>query len=655
MPAYTGPSPGTASDLDLISTRSSDGWPLPPPPASSEPPSAAAERLRSHGAIPFTPGGSVRWLLPGLLLPALLAPRLPAQTAQGHFRDARLPERGEIWLQATPSFESWDHQFGLATPGDTTSGREEPLFADYDGPIADRVFPGRELLAATLNADAPDLGYDSLAPLQVSLGSLDFRELHRNRRRIPLDLEAGLLERLSVAASAPLVKTESEAFFDFDPAGATFGPARSAFPQADAFLNQLQSGREALRARVESGDLSAEREEDARELLALSGRFVDALAGRVERNWLLPLAGTPAGSGLVDRSRELQEGFSSFGISVSTADLSSGLDADALHGVFTGRLGADSLVARERGWTVGEVELGARLQLLDTFRERRARRPPSGPTRPDTLLPVDTAATADTAVRTDTAPDRPAPPGAEAGRLPPDTLRRPVAADATPSATPPEASRDGAGLEVRTAVGLSVRVPTGPADEAPFLTPASFLAMPVGDGQRDVELAAYQDMRYGRFLLRASARRGIQMSDRLTVRVHSPERPFAPESAEVEVDRDLGDYTHARVAPQLVINRALSLGMEYTYWTKEADAYSLVSAPDGSPVETADPLALQSAETRHRLGVGIFYRAASESTPAGARPVEAGFVFQVASRGSGGQTPVSSLASFMLRVPIGAF
>lgn len=610
--------------------------------------------MRSHGAVPITPGGPVRWLLAGLLLPALLAPRLPAQTAQGHFRDARLPERGELWLQATPSFESWDRQFGLATPGDTTSGREEPLFANYDGPIAERVFPGRELLAATLNADAPDLGYDSLAPLQVSLGSLDFRELHRNRRQVPLDLEAGLLERLSVTASVPLVKTETEAFFDFDPAGATFGPARSVFPEAGVFLNQLQSGREALRARVESGEMSADREEDARELLALSGRFLDALAGRVERNWLLPLAGTPASSGLVDRSRELQEGFSSFGISVSTVNLSSALGSDAVQGVFTGRLGADSLVSRERGWTLGEVELGFRLQLLDTFRERRARRPAPRPTGPDTLLPVDTT-TADTAARADTAPDRPAPPGAEAGRLRPDSLRRAVATDTTPAATPRKAGPDGDGLELRTAVGLSVRVPTGPADEAPFLTPASFLALPVGDGQRNLELATYQDLRYGRFLLRASARHGVQMADRLTLRVHSPERPFAPASAQVEVDRDLGDYIHARVAPQLVLNRALSLGMEYTFWKKESDAYSLVSAPDGSSVGTADPLALQSAETRHRLGVGIFYRAASASTPPGARPVEGGFVFQVASRGSGGQTPVSSLASFMLRVPIDAF
>lgn len=502
----------------------------------------------------------------------------PAQTARGQLRGARLPDPGVAWLELAPAFESWNAEYPVG------GGSEEPLSADFDGPVSGRLYPGAAPFLSGLRQDAAALGYDSLPDGEFSLGALGFDRLHANRRLVPVTAEVGLLERLSARLTLPLVKSQTEAFFDVETGGVGFAPLSAVVATPADFASGFSSARQSLREQVEGGSLSAQQEQRAEALLARSGSFLAAFSRRADADLLFPLAQTRPGTDLLAAVDSMVAAFDEFGVQAPGLPLDSAVSRSDVQSFFTGALAADSLSGAERGWALEGVELGARLGLLDTF----------------------------------------SPPG------------RP----------------EGSGLELRTTVGAAVRLPLGSAGQAPFVTPASFLDVPISAGQTDVELTLFQDVGLGPLLLRARGRYGRQLADELRLRVHSPERPFPVPSAAATVRRELGDYWELRLAPRLELNRALSMGAEYTYWRKGADRYSLVSGSGPSAPDGAAPLAEETRQRRHRLGVGIHYRALGDSADDDSRPVEISFLFQTPVAGSGGQTPASQLTTVRLRVPI---
>lgn len=204
-------------------------------------------------------------------------------------------------------------------------------------------------------------------------------------------------------------------------------------------------------------------------------------------------------------------------------------------------------------------------------------------------------------------------------------------------------------LRLRTALGARVRLPLLRADRPPFHDPDDFFDLPIGDGQPDLELAAYQDLLLGRRLhLNAIARLGIQMADEVTLRVHPPDRPFALPGTRSLVRRELGDYFQLRVAPQLMLNPALSIGAEYDLWRKGSDAYGMLQAGPHAP--DATPLELDTAETRHRLGLGAFLRPGGLGRDGAGRSWLIAFTFRGAVAGSGGRTPASQLVTAAFRL-----
>lgn len=550
--------------------------------------------MRAGSPLPRGPradcSGYGRGLLLGLALTAaavVLAPPVPAQTARGHFRGARLPPAGEAWLEVAPASESWHTQYALDSPSDAVAdGSEEPLSADVDGPIADRLYPGASPFVAGLRQDAPALGYDSLPGGEFALGGLDVERLQAERQVVPVSLEIGILDRLAARVTVPLVKTTTEAFFRFDSAAATFAPFPAAVPEPDAFATAWASARQSLESQLEEGSLSEEERARARSLLESSGAFLEAFRRRADAGLLFPLGQGRPGTALTSHVDSLGTAFRSFGIDAPSLQLSGTATSASLQSFFVdGPMDADSLGGRDRGWTVEGAEVGVRVGLLDTFR--------------------------------------------------------------------PVADTSGGGLELRTTVGAALRLPRGPSGEAPFVTPASFLDVPVSEAQTDVEVSVQQDLKLGPVVVAARGRYGRQLSDELELRVHRPDRPFPLPSTTATVERDLGDYLEAHLSPRLAMNRSISIGAEYSYWRKEADRYALVSGPDDDLPEDAEPLAVESAERRHRLGVGVHYRAVGDSTSAGDRPVEVSFLYQAPVAGAGGQTPVSRIVSFRLRVPVG--
>lgn len=522
----------------------------------------------------------------GVAMGAASPPHASAQTARGTSRTAEIPEPGEAWLEVAPAFESWNNQYALNSPLDSvTDGMEEPLSADVDGPITGRLFPGAGPFLAGLRQDAAALGYDSLPEREFSLGALDVDRFHANRRLIPLTTEFGVIDRVAARITVPIVKSQTEAFFDYDSAGASFAPLSSVVESPGTFADGWSTARDSLQARIASGSLTSEQEQQAEALLQRSGAFLSAFTRRSESNLLVPLADSRAGSDLASTVDSIVGAFQEYGITAPGLGLDSVAGRAALQSFFTGAMDADSLQGGDRGWTIEGLELGLRIGLLDTFR--------------------------------------------------------------------PESDTTGGGLELRTTIGGAIRLPRGPAGAAPYVTPASFLDIPVSEGQTDVEVALYQDLALGPLRLHARGRYGRQLADELELRVHRPDRPFPVPATSVTVERDLGDYMRLHVSPRLALNRALSLGAEYSFWRKEADRYAIVGSGGTEGPDDASPLAVETEERRHRLGVGIHYRAAGDSTTEDDRPVEISFLFQTPVSGAGGQTPVSRLTTFRIRIPVG--
>jgi hypothetical protein len=204
------------------------------------------------------------------------------------------------------------------------------------------------------------------------------------------------------------------------------------------------------------------------------------------------------------------------------------------------------------------------------------------------------------------------------------------------------------GVELRTTAGLLVRLPLRGAGALPFQVPGDFVGVPVGDGQRDLALTLYQDVRLASILeVNASATYGIQAPDQIELRPHPPDRPFAVPDPTPEVQRNLGNYVQARIAPHLALDPHVLIGAEYRYWHKTADRYTLVGGTASGTVSTLD---LGTGQTRHRLGIGATFRPGGPDSGA-----ELGFIWQGALAGRGRTTPAADLATFHIRVPARIF
>lgn len=525
--------------------------------------------------------------------PAALALILATPSAvysQAYDRDARVPRHGSLWIEFAPSWEIWSDQFG-------DGGSREPLHSAYDGPIVNRLFPGIDPLLADLNRDAMALGYDSLAAADVSLGSTVYGSITRDVRTVPLGLSFGLFGRVALDFSVPLVRGTVETSFAYDSTTAGFVPSSSVFPAPDSYFSSFDAARSDLEALVEGGTLTPEQEAAAVELLNDSGAYRDALASRVDQDGLLPVAGSDAGAGMTGRYAELSTGYQGFGLELPEYTLPDSAQTSDFQRILGGSpIGLDSLQTTVRGWAPGEIDVGLRVLLLDTF---------------DPVQPVD-----EDRFRATREPD----------------LR-------------------GDGIRFRTTAGVRVRIPLSEPDVDPYLVPSTPLQQPIGTGQTDVELGLWQDAQFGRWLwVVGSLRYVLQLEDELVTRVQTAGAPFAYADQQRTVSRDLGDIVELRLSPRFRLNETLSLGIEYRWRSKGSDVYSGEGAPDPAP------LGAGTGQTRHRLGIGGWYRTTPRYLAGIANfPVELSLVWQGSIAGGGGMTPASDIMTFSLRVPLQLF
>jgi hypothetical protein len=501
------------------------------------------------------------------------------------------PPPDELRFDLSPRFESWSQQFRAA--GDSVpEGDREPLHADYDGPLARRLYPGPELVVASINRGADSLGFAPMEPDELSLGSLEFGDVTVHRTRLPVRAMLGVTERIAVEAGISFSQVRTDLSFRYDSTGATAAPASLALEDGSSYLDGMASARSSLEDRLQSGGLSPEEEAAAQELLRRSGAFAAVLERRLSSGGLLPLAGSRPGDEMSMLASDLRSSFQSFDIEAPSLGLASSPGAGALSGFLTGPLvEGEPLGGEGPGLQPTELDLGVRVGLLDTFG------------------PDDTT--------------RAAPPGA-------------------------------AGLAFRTTAGLRLRWPLGEPDAAPFLTPDRFLDTPVGAGARVVEASLYQDVAYRALRLSAAAGYGRRLADEVTIRVHHPERPFALAAARRELRREPGDYLWLRVAPAMAVNPHLSMGAEYGFWRQGRTGFTAVGGEEDGDgdggTEAVDPSDLE-AETggrRHSVGVGASYHASG----ADGDGLEASLTYRISVLGSGGQMPASNRMDVRIRIPV---
>lgn len=588
--------------MSPIPGRRGDGSAPPPPHLAREP-------VRRAG-VPL-PLRTVPLVLSGLLLLAVALPRsASAQTIAPRTESADLPLAGEVRLEVSPVFQNWSETF-------TEGGGGSVELADrFSGPLLDNLFPGREALVSDLNADANALGFDPIAPEEAAFAELDVRELNVDVRTIPVRLELGIFDWLSLDGMLTVVQTEAEPFLSIESPAATLGPAAAIVEAPDSFLSGVSTARADLQGLL--GTLGPEERAAATELLERSGAFADALDGRVSANRLLPLPGTPAGEAWLQRWAELMASFGDFGVGAPMLEVSGEVTPQAVRGFLTGPAVAGApLDARSVGFSLGEGEIGARVKILDSF----------------TALPDPDR---------QTGRDPGTGPGGDGAEGEDGTGSRPGA----------ELEEGGAGgwIQLRTSVGVRARIPGGDGDTSPFgFRGGDFFAVPGGDGQTDLEGSVYQDLRGGR-RLRATVvlRYGVQLSDDVVRRIGPPDRPFPLPSQRAVLERDLGNYFIARLAPRFRLNPLLSLGTEYRLWHKGSDTFRVVDG-DGD----ASPLEVGTEQTRHRVGIGAVLRTRPEGP--GADGVKVRFVHQLEVAGSGLTTPAASLTTVSFQAPFGIF
>lgn len=206
------------------------------------------------------------------------------------------------------------------------------------------------------------------------------------------------------------------------------------------------------------------------------------------------------------------------------------------------------------------------------------------------------------------------------------------------------------GGSLRAALATTVRLPTGKLDD-----PDNYTDIAVGDKQTDVEFGLEAAWELGSVIaVAASGTYNLQLGQTLERRVTRHTAPLAPLATKATVTRDLGDELRAAIYPSIRLSRSFTVYGSAGYYRRGADAYTLVSQPEGSiPVDPND-LAFQTELSTWRFGGGIHYYAV-EGRGGPGMPIEAGIDFHSVFSGTGGQAPKSSGVHFYLRLHWGLF
>lgn len=528
------------------------------------------------------------------LVAACLALLLPiasnAQWVPGIGEDATVPRPGVARFGLGFDFSDFDRRFSRT--GDNTV---EPLGADFDALALERL-PQGSVARDNIRSLA------GIPNLTLTLGDLDVR-MRGAIERYPMTLELGVLRRIALTFTVPIVRTRTSVLIGPDVGRGADTGINPAFTVPAALTTNtdlaaaIASASAQLRDRLAQCDGSTAPECDsvnadrpgAESFAAGAESFGDNLTAVYVSGMYVPVVASAADAAIVARLDALRAQFDVYGIGalagaplrpvaaapMTHEDLQTYVTSDAF-GILS-----DPFVTVERT-SIGDIETGAKILLIDRI-------DPAG--------------------------------------------RRPAG--------------------MRLLVGGLVRFGTGSTD-----LPRNFLDIGTGDGQTDIEGSAVLDLIAGRRLaLTARARYTRQLEDELLMRV--PETagdPFVPALREAFVARDLGDIVTFEAIPRIAVHELMSIAGYFSYFNKRADTHRTVQP---ALIDTllppltfeASPLDAGTAIKAHRIGVGVAYSNLAAHRRGRARfPYEISYLHLRTTKATGGVFPRSTEDRIQLRV-----
>ena len=444
---------------------------------------------------------------------ALLASIMMPLGVAGQEFSAPLLAAGQLRLEVSSLFHFADERFGRRMEGGSLLEEDEPLGFDFaDAAVGSRLFPALEDLEADLTAAA------GVAVTPVVLGRTQ-AVLTRDAVWLPIRLDLGVFDWLTVGATVPFSRRRAEfaTFFQSDGANVGVRPA-----DAGDFLGSISAANDDLSAIVTTlctSSPSSPECSQATSLLADGQSFYGALTDGYTGHDVFPLAGSDTGTALQARVTTLVAAYQAIGVAVfpTSIPLATEMLTEATYLALVTSPG-DSMTSVQgepldtwrSPWELGDVEVHAYARLWG--------------------------------IGQDTALNEPQP-----------TVR------------------------VEIGAGALVRLGTGRTD-----SPRNFIDTGSGDGQSDLELAVFGALSVGnRVGILGDLRYGVQRPVQVLRRITAPDRIFAPLSAEEVVHWNPGDYIQLRVSPRVYLTEQVILALDLRYFSKRADRYSLGNGAAG--------------------------------------------------------------------------
>lgn len=498
---------------------------------------------------------------------------------------------GTIRLEVTPSFYWWDSRFGERSEGGSLVRGREPLGFDLTrNDVGTSMVPS----LAPFEARVRDVLQDDDFSLDLGLSVTSWSH---SQTRIPIRLDIGVTDWLTVSGVVPMVRSEAQVDVSFlgDSATANVGvnPAQDDLGSVSGFLTALGMDVDSFAATAAAicenqGPTSPECV-DAQAVLAQGQSLDGGLSDLYEDgDAFFPLSGTDAGRAVEARVDDFRARLEAYGQAatfgappLSTTPLdNAGFEAivtDPAYGV----VGAP-LIPVVGTWGMGDVELSVAARLL----ERRG----------------------------------------------------------DPGATDP-------GLRYQVGGEATLRLGTGIQAD-----PDVFQSLPSG-GRPGLGLRVFGSALAGRWGLRAHAALGLRQTVDAVRRVAEPDVILAPVAARTPVRWTPGKTVDLYAAPRFHLSEGLALTVPYRFLRKASDRYTLpdgsTGPPAGAPAGTPDVTVLEeeTSVTLHRIGVGVVY----STLPAFRRdqssyPIELRATWLTSFAGSGGRTPVLNSVAVTFRL-----
>ena len=468
------------------------------------------------------------------LLSVLLSWSAVSVSAQA--AESPLTPRGAFFVRLHPSATTLTATYGAG------SGDEHPLGSGFEvAALGTAAVPSLVPVAGRISALAGTVGSPSLV-----LGRTVAR-FSADERAVPIQLSYGVLDRLTLGVTVPLIRKRLETLYRLTPDGAELGlsPFTTEPAAVSAFLRGAGVSLDATRARVRAHCL-AEGNADpgcvsGQALLGEAEFFLSELDAVYTAAPIFPLGQSEAAVGITRRWNDLSTSFGTWGVqSPNTLPLASEpIDQETFQ----------SLVVAP-AWPANGFPLET----------------------PDAVLGLG-----DVEIN------------AAVGILMPDP---PTGDPAAPSRT-----------DIYLAGTGTIRFATGSPDSLRIVSP---IDPPRGvsgwSGGAVLNILFAGPLR--RLALLSVLEAGWNGSREMTLLAPVLERAFHPGEARAEVLWSPGRHVRASVMPSVEVAPGLSIGAGWHFLRREPDEFELLGDGSGPPIT-----APAAANTRHRVGLQLRYAA----------------------------------------------